>query len=153
MSQLNLLKTLVVSTNGIIPSATPQIYFDGTNAIAANTFSVPILVEKHDRLGLQVSAPVTGAPNGSVALQGSNDESQTRDPNAYPDVNLVNWSTVSFFDELTFANVITKVFNSAQSYLFTVPNCSYRWMRMVWTNTSGSALLTARVQVKSLGGR
>lgn len=152
MSQLNFLKALVISSDGINPIAAPNLY-DGTNTIAANRFSVPMLVEKHDRLGIQLSAPATGTPNGSVAFQGSNDDSQMRDPNGYPDVNLVNWSTVSFFDELTFANVVTKAFAGAQSYMFTIPTCSYRWLRMVWTNTSGSALLTAHVQVKSLGGR
>ena len=149
MSTLEVLKTLVISSDGINPIVAPNL-FDGTNAIAANRFSVPFLLKYGDRLGLQVSAPSTGAPNGSVALQGSNDASQLED---YPDVNLVNWSAVSFFDELTFANVITKAFAGAQSFLFTVPTCSYRWMRMVWTNTSGSALLTARLQVKSIGGR
>jgi hypothetical protein len=152
MSTLQVLKTLVISSDGINPITAPNLY-DGTNAIAASRFSVPFILKYGDRLGLQLSAPVTGAPSGSVALQGSNDASQLEDPNAYPDVNLVNWSTVSFFDELTFANVITKAFAGAQSFLFTVPTCSYRWMRMVWTNSSGSALLTARLQVKSLGGR
>jgi len=152
MSTLQILKTLVISSDGINPIPAPNLY-DGTNAIAANRFSVPLLLKYGDRIGIQVSAPSTGAPNGSVAFQGSNDASQLEDPNAYPDVNLVNWSTVSFFDELTFANVITKAFAGAQSYLFTIPTCSYRWLRMAWTNTSGSALLTARAQVKSLGGR
>ena len=152
MSTQEHLKTLVISSDGINPITAPNLY-DGTNSIAANRFSVPILLKFADRLGIQVSAPSTGAPNGSVAFQGSNDPSQLEDPNAYADANVVNWSTVSFFDELTFANVVTKAFAGAQTFMFTIPGCSYRWLRMVWTNTSGSALLTVRVEHKGIGGR
>jgi hypothetical protein len=153
MSTIEFPKLLVVSTNGIVPSATPAINFDGTNTINSNVYSVPVLVKYGDRLGLQVSAPATGTPSGTITMQGSNDLSQLEGSNGYPDTNVVNWSTVSFFDELTFANVITKTFAGAESLMFSIANCEYRWWRFLWTNTSGSALLTARLQVKSEGGR
>lgn len=152
MSTLELNKPLVISSDGINPIAAPNL-FDGTNAIAANRFSVPFLTKYHDTLGLQVSAPATGTPNGSIALQASNDISQLEGSNGYPDANTVNWSALSFWDDATASWIQSKAFAGANSFLFTLQVHSARWLRMVWTNTSGSALLTARLQVKSNGGR
>ena len=44
MSSIEVVKTLGVSTNGQVPSATPEVYFDGTQTISANAYSVPIYV-------------------------------------------------------------------------------------------------------------
>lgn len=126
--------------------------FDGTTVINANAFSTPILVNARDGIGLQVSAPSTGSPNGSFALQVSNDKPAS-ELSAIPDKLLANWSTVSFWDETTGAWAQSKAFVGAQSYMVTIPLISARWIRFVWTNTSGTANLTVRAQFKSDGGR
>lgn len=139
---------LTISTDGLTPTATPPTLFDGTNAIGANRFGVPFLVERCGTMSLQVSCPVTGAPNGSFALQGSNDVS-LQESRYQPDTNLVNWSALSFFDEAAGATVQSKAVAGAQSFLISIPIVSPRWMRFVWTNTSGTANLTVRAQEKA----
>lgn len=151
MSSVNFGGTPVVVANadGITPSA---LSFDGTNAIAASSKGVPLLCQSIDRLAYQVSCPATGAPNGAFSLQGSNDIS-AQEGNVKADVNLLNWAALSFFDEATGAQVQTKAIAGAQTFLFTVQQLGCRWVRVVWTNTSGTANLTIRPQAKSIGGR
>lgn len=140
---------LTISTDGLNPTATPATFFDGTNAIGANRFGVPFHVERCGSLAFQVSCPATGTPNGSFAIQGSNDVS-LQESNGKPDTNLLNWSTLSFVDEATGATVQSKAVAGAQSFIASIQNITPRWVRFVWTNTSGSALLSVRAQEKGV---
>ena len=152
------------------PAGYPAVTrFDGTNAIAANTWSVPILVQNTDRLAVQVSCPSTGTPSGTIVIQGSNDvglyEAQATPFTGGPvetggqpisDPQLINWATIAFWNESTGAFVESLAVAGAQSSMITLGSsqqCAPRWVRVAWTNTSGSALLTIRVQQKSIGGR
>jgi hypothetical protein len=149
MSTVQVDFTLSTSLDGV----TANQVLDGTSTISATFNSLPVWVKSNDTLGLQVSAPSTGAPTGTFALQGSNDLS-AQEGNNKPDVNLKNWSTLSFWDEATGAWVQSKAFaGAAASFMATIQVLSPRWLRLVWTNTSGTALLTVRVQSKSDGGR
>jgi len=153
MSMLSILKSLVISTDGINPSATPSINFDGSNAIAAARFSVPMLCKFHDTIGLQVSSPAGSTFVGSYSIQGSNDQSQLED-NGNPDVNLTNWATLSMWDEASGAWVQSKALASGQqSFISTVQILSCRWVRLNLAFTSGTGLLKAQMQVKSDSGR
>lgn len=139
---------LKVSIDGIDWVASEQL-FDGTNAIAANMYSVPIWVERVGTLALHVSCPATGSPVGSFALQGSCDASK-QEGNNLPDPFLVNWATLSFTDESTGGVVQSKAVSGASSFIATIPLVSCRWLRFVWTFTSGSALLTVKPQMKAV---
>lgn len=136
-----------------ITAQSPLVNFDGTQTISANKNSVPVWSQEKDGFGIQVSCPATGVPSGTVAFQASNDKSMKEGPGGLPDVNLVNWSTVSFWDEATAAWAQSKTISGASSFMFSMPVFTGRWLRFVWTNTSGSALLTVKVQCKSDGGR
>ena len=143
--------------------------FDGTNVISANEWSVPILVQNTDRLSIHISCPSTGAPNGSIAVLGSNDvgiyEAQATPFTGAPvetggspisDPQLINWATIAFWNESTGAFVESLAVAGAQSSMITLGSsqqCAPRWILVAWTNTSGSAKLTIRVQQKSIGGR
>jgi hypothetical protein len=152
MSSIEVVKTLGVSTNGQVPSATPEVYFDGTQTISANAYSVPIYVANKDLVGVHLTCSSTGSPNGSLSMQSTNDIS-AQEGNRIPDVNLINWATISFFDEALSTLVTTRPVVGAQSYLLTVQMLSGRWWRVLWTNTSGTAALIIRAQVKANGGR
>jgi hypothetical protein len=140
---------VIANADGLTPST---LRFDGTNAIGANKIGVPLLTQSIDRLCFHVSCPSTGAPNGTFTIQGSNDIS-SQENNVIPDVNLINWAPVAFFDEAAGANATSRVVAGAATFLLTIQNCGCRWVRVVWTNTSGTALLTIRPQAKSIGGR
>lgn len=84
----------------------------------------------------------TGAPNGSFKLQGSNDEGAKS--NNIENVNITNWSDISS----TTVNV-----TSAGSNIYNIENAGYRWVRLVWTDsTSGSpsTLTSSRYNVKGI---
>lgn len=141
--------------------------FDGTNAIAANTWAVPILVQNTDRLSIHVSCPSTGSPNGTLSLLGSNDvglyealgtpfSGGPAETGGTPisDPQIVNWATLGYWNEATavYAPAGFAV-AGATSAILTLQQCAARWIFVAWVNTSGSAKLTIRVQQKSIGGR
>lgn len=131
---------------------------DGRFQYSASFWSLPCLVQYEDTVGIHFSCPATGTPNGTFAIQGSSDKSQYEGnpnggPNGQPvDGNLLHWATLSFWDEATGAWVQSKAVSGASSYMFTFPITSARWVRMSWTNTSGSITPFAVLTVKSDGG-
>jgi hypothetical protein len=137
------------SPDGINPNA-DGLRLDGTNVWSATTiYGQPIYVENVGTLSMHVSAPVTGTPNGSFALQGSNDKCN-HELTRVPDGLMVNWAVLSFFDEATGLIVQSKAVSGAFSVMATIPVISSRWVRFVWTTTSGSALLTVKPQMKAV---
>lgn len=144
--------TLIISTDGVTATASPPTRFDGSNAIAATRYSLPVRCATTDTVGVQVSCPSTGTPNGTLTLEGSNDRGG-HDSTAQPDVTMTNWSTIGFWSEATAGWLTSLAVSGATSTMLTVPICSHRWLRMKWTNNSGSALLTCNMQIKGDGGR
>lgn len=140
--------TFFTSPDGVNPSVDGLVY-DGTVTKSANFIAQPILVEKVGTLGIQFSCPATGTPLGSFALQGSNDVSK-QEGNNKPDSYLVNWSTLSFYDEATGSTVQSKAVSGASSFMVSIPVVSPRWLRIVWTNTSGTIAPTIRAVEKSV---
>jgi hypothetical protein len=145
---------LQISPDGVSrqPSGTPQPAYDGTQTISANSTSVPIKVEDKDTICVQFSCPATGTPNGSIALQGCNDYARM-EGEVIPDANLKNWSVLTFWDEALGVWAQSKAVSGAQSYMLTIPVVGARWLRMVWTNTSGTVAPTISVMQKGDGGR
>lgn len=131
---------------------------DGSNTYSSNFWSLPALLKSADTVGIQFSCLGTGSPNGTVAFQGSNDVSEYESVQGpfngqNVDTNLLNWATMSFWDEATGLWLQSKAVSGASSYLFTIPILSPRWLRMSWTNSSGSVAPIAKIAVKSDGGR
>lgn len=83
----------------------------------------------------------TGTPNGAFKLQGSNDEGAKT--NDIENVNITNWSDIPS----TTVNV-----TSAGSNIYNITDAGYRWVRLVWTDsTSGASTITsARYNVKGI---
>ena len=89
-----------------------------------------------------IQAVFTGSPVGSLILQGSNDmvpisQVQGTDPAA----NVVNWSTI--------ANTTTAV-STAGSQLWNMPSEGYRWVRVLYTFTSGTGSISAQFSGKGI---
>jgi hypothetical protein len=82
----------------------------------------------------------TGTPTGSLKLQCSNDEGaiETNIPNA----TITNWTDIAGS---------TQAISAAGNHTWNVQNCGYRWVRFVYTATSGSGTITsARFNVKGV---
>lgn len=85
--------------------------------------------------------PSTGTPVGTLKLQACDDIAKIdRDQ---PDSALQNW-----FDVTSASVTLT---GAAGSQMFLDPEAYYGWVRVVWTRTSGSLTLTAKIQFKGIG--
>lgn len=84
--------------------------------------------------GYSIQCVMTDAPVGTLKLQASNDFDPGR-PNLAP----TNWSDI--------ANTSQAV-NGAGIAFYNIPDSMYRWVRLVYTFTSGTGTLTARIQTK-----
>lgn len=117
---------------------------DGYISSAAIT-SDPIFLAHVYGYAIAVSWPSTGTPVGSFVLQASNDVERAYSqglPEGVPDPKLLNW-----------VNIIpdTTINSSAGSPgLWNISNAMYRWVRIVYTPSSGSITLSAKVLVKGM---
>lgn len=90
-------------------------------------------VDSSFMLEVSLLAVVTGSsPNGTLALQGSNDMPVNGDLSPFTPTN---WN-----------NVATVTVNSTGTFLIPVTSVSYQWLRAVYTRSSGSGSLTARLK-------
>lgn len=85
----------------------------------------------------------TGTPTGNFKLQCSNDKGkEDKVLGGWSSDNVSNWTDID-----QSAQPIT----AAGDHAWDVQNCGYRWVRVVWTFTSGSGSLTsARFNVKGV---
>ena len=82
----------------------------------------------------------TGTPNGTLKLQCSNDEGAKT--NDISNVSITNWTDIDGSDQAIVAS---------GDHVWNVQNCGYRWVRVVYTASSGSGTLTsARMNVKGV---
>jgi hypothetical protein len=134
------------ANDGVTPN--PGVFYDGTLALAANMTTVPVWVKDLDAFGIAFSTPAGSTLVGSIALQVSNDKSQ-REQNGVPDALLQNWVTLSFWDVAAGAQATTKaVASGAQALMLSERVCAYRWVRLVFTFTSGTGLAKIALQQK-----
>lgn len=107
-----------------------------TNAGSFNSNPIPI----HGVYGIsiQVSNPSTGTPAGTWKLQTSDD--YENNSTMAPDANIVTWNDVPS------ATVTISSAGSGTMELFSAS----RWVRLVYTQSSGSITATVRVHMKSM---
>lgn len=84
--------------------------------------------------GYCVQAVWTGTPNGAFKLQASIDPVEPS-PNNSNEPTITNWEDV--------ADSSYSVTGAAGSYTWNVSNAFYRWVRVVYTNTSSTGTLTS----------
>jgi hypothetical protein len=109
-----------------------------TNNAASTCTSIGYDVSQS--LNIAIQAVLTGSPVGSLAIQASLDEGHINAANeATRDDDVVNWSTVS-----------TTAISAASTVIVNVPNEAYTFVRLVYTPTSGSGSISARLATKTL---
>jgi hypothetical protein len=72
-----------------------------------------------------IQATVSGTPNGTFKLQGSNDFGGKDSSSAI----IANWADLSIEQAVT----------AAGSYILQDKDCGYKWVRLVWTDSSSGA--------------
>lgn len=86
-----------------------------------------------------VQFTITGTPNGTLKLQGSNDFGGKDSSSA----SITNWADLSIEQSIT----------ASGSYILQDKNCGYKWVRLVWTDSSsggGSEISSVRFNVKGI---
>jgi hypothetical protein len=91
-----------------------------SQAMNVNFASIPILLDQ--LYGANLQAVYTGSPNGFFKLQASND-----------DVPLSN--SVSNWTDIVGS---TQLISTSGSIMWNLNGAFYRWIRIVWTVTSGN---------------
>lgn len=80
------------------------------------------------------------APVGSFSLQGSNDAGDIGSGQGVSQP--INWTTIVGSSQ--------SISGSPGGVLFDVVQCSYRWVRLIYTPTSGSATVNATINTKGI---
>ena len=120
--------------------------FDGTQAFAANCYTLPLAIPDVDTMGLQVSMPSTSTGQYTIAAQGSNYPYDARNPSSNssvtgPQAN-ASWSTLSFWDDATGSWQQSKTLtNAATTFMLSFPI----------TQTAGTAPVRLDMHCKSDG--
>ena len=84
-----------------------------------------------------IQMTVDGTPNGTFKLQGSNDFGGKDADNP----SIANWADLGIDVAVT----------SAGSYVLSDSDCGYRWVRLVWTDSStGASTVEVRFNVKGV---
>lgn len=113
-----------------------QLTLDGTD-LTSTVLSNPIWLAHIANYSVQITC--TGTPNGTFKLQGSNDFGAK--DNQPANASITNWADLS----------ISQAVTASGSYMLEDADCGYRWVRLVWTDSSsggGSAVSSARYNVK-----
>lgn len=119
--------TLTISAGGVMT---------GTTVITSN----PVRLDQI--YGYAIQAVYTGSPVGTLKLQASSDSParQTQVSNGGPDV-VTNWTDITDSSEAV---------SGAGSFMWNVTGCFYNYVRLVYTNASGTGVLTAKLSEKGV---
>jgi hypothetical protein len=99
-----------------------NLKLNGTD-MTSNIISDPIYVGNIINYSIQLV--YTGSPNGSFSIQVSNDiVDSIKDVKAS---DIVNWTTLSS----TSTNI-----TSSGDMIYEIPDITYQWIRLVWTDSS-----------------
>jgi hypothetical protein len=111
--------------------------------------TVPVFLKDIDAYSIQFSTPAGATLVGSFALQVSNDRGN-QEQTGRPDVTMVNWTPLFFTIVATDVRAATlAVASGAQALMVKEPVCAYRWVRLVFTFTSGTG--TPRISLQQKG--
>lgn len=106
---------------------------------ATDITSNPIFLAHVYGYSPSVSWPDDGSPVGTFKLQGCNDIELHAV--GQPDANLVDWFDIASSSQAS---------SLGSPLAWNVNGAMYRWIRLVYTASSGSITLKARIQIKSM---
>lgn len=101
--------------------------------MATSITSTPILIEHI--FGVCIQAVWTGTPTGTLVLEASTDQERLSDG-----TGVTNWTAI--------AGSSVSLTGVAGNQMWNVDLAFYRWVRLVYTASSGSGTLNARIQMK-----
>lgn len=117
--------SIVLLTNANMTSAVTSL---GVNLISIYAYSI------------QAVWSGGSTPNGTFTLQGSNDSGDNGSGQGVSQPT--HWTTITGSSQA--------VTGTPGSILYDVTECSYRWVRLVYTPVSGSSTLNAIINVKGV---
>jgi hypothetical protein len=110
-----------------------NVPFTALNALDASASKTSAAIDASQLIAASVQVIMTGSsPTGTVKVQASNDAPQAGNLPYAP----TNWTDVAS---------LTVSVSAATSYLIPKFDCAYRWIRVVYTFTSGTGTVTAEV--------
>jgi hypothetical protein len=95
-------------------------------SMAATGNTTPINIQYLDNIGIEFSWPATNTPNGTIAIQCSNSYDPISNPNAT-------------FYTVTPSPTVTNPAGTAGSFITTLSQLPYAWLRISYTRASGGA--------------
>jgi hypothetical protein len=126
-----------VKLDGYQASNDPTYFIDGY--VSSTSFnSAPVKVGRKWGYSLTLSCPATGTPSGTVKLQGCNDQERILD---VADSTMTNW-----FD----LNGASSAVSGASVICIEDRDPGYRWIRVVYTASSGSITATIHLHTKQI---
>lgn len=124
-----------VKLDGYQQSVDPTWFIDGY--VAAGSFTTaPIKIGRKLGWSATFSCPATGSPVGTIKVQLCNDEERILD---VADSNLTHWQN---------ADGGSSAVSGASTLCFEDRAPQYRWMRFVYTRSSGSCTATIHLHSK-----
>lgn len=103
--------------------------------MASNITSEPSWLGHISQYNIQLV--FTGSPNGNFKLQVSNDAGRPSAANDTDrDFQITNWTDMA--DS-------TQAITAAGNHCYEVADAGHRWVRLVWTATSGSGTITSAI--------
>lgn len=157
-TKLNKQLTLVYSADGVsavindsFNSPRPGVgllSLDGYAAGTSSFYSEPISLGNANFYSVAFTCLSTGTPVGTVGIEVCDDTSRLND--GRPDANLVNWLPIFFTPASGGSAVSTQAVSGATKILFEELVCTYSWLRLVYTASSGSITVSAKAHLKGV---
>lgn len=91
--------------------------------------------------GFAIQAEITGAPVGTLKLQGSCDPGSPSPLNPHNGVGVIHWTDIADSQQAV---------TGAGSVVWNFDGAFYKWVRIVYTATSGTGNITARNNSKGV---
>lgn len=108
-------------------------------SLGASFNSDPVRLENMTHFSAQIVITAASTLNGTFTLEGSNDAGQDVNGAGSAVTGLSNWTTIGSTSQAVTAD---------GSVLYNIVDTSFRWIRVVWTRTAGSATATCRFNAK-----
>lgn len=113
-------------TETVIPSSTNNM--TGTTVLTGTATCLGV------QQNISYQAIWTGTPNGTFSFEVSNDPADTPS----------NWTTLTEPSTFTSGDPA----GSASSFMFELVQCSFRWIRIKYTNSSSTGTLVVKATIK-----
>ena|SRR3984957_17916264 len=113
-----------------------ELIGSGTDASVSQTSES---VNLNYRYGIAIQAVLTGTPVGTLSLQGSCDFGAPNNPQAGGNNQVVNWTDISGS-----ASPVTGAGTASWNY----QGAFYKWIRLIYTSSSGTGTITVRSNSK-----